>query len=180
MLRIPLVIVPRFRSRRSDSRRPINRIKHVVDEQGAIAAAGITDFIITDATDTPTLAATTSVETGSTINSIYLVVEVTRTGTTSDVLPNVYMMLFKNPGNNLTMPNPNVVGANDNKKYVFHQEMVMLQGFNASNPRTLFKGVISIPRHMRRHGPDDTIRMRLLTPGVAISYCVQTHYKEYR
>ncbi len=169
-----------FRRRFRNNLRPINRIKHVVDFQGAIAAgAGLTINLIS-ATDTPTLADTDGVETGSTVNAVYVLIEVTRTGTTSDVLPNVYMYVAKNPGGSLTLPEANVVGSNDNKRFVIHQEMVMLQGFNASNPRTLFKGVISIPRGYRRMGPNDLLVMRVHTPGVNISLCVQTHYKEFR
>ncbi len=165
---------------RGNSLRPVNRIKHVVDQQGGIAAgAGLTINLIS-ATDTPTLAVTNSVETGSKINAIYLLVETTRIGTTSDVLPNVYMYVAKNPGGNLTLPEANVVGANDNKRFVIHQEMVMLQGFNASNPRTLFKGVIKLPRGYRRNGPNDLLVLRLHTPGVGISFCLQCHYKEFR
>ncbi len=104
----------------------------------------------------------------------------TRIGTTSDVLANAYMYVAKNPGGNLTLPEANVVGANDNKKYIIHQEMVMLQGTNAGNPRTLFNGVIVIPRGYRRNGPQDQLILRVFTPGVGINYCVQCHYKEFR
>ncbi len=163
-----------------NSLRPINRIKHVIDIQNALSAAGNRIEILADATDTPTLGAVSSVETGSTINGIYLKVEVTRTGTTSDVLANFYMTVAKNPGNNLTIPLPNVVGADDNKKFVIHQEMVMLQGTNAGNPRTLFNGVIVLPRGYRRFGPDDRLQLTLLSPGVSVNYCIQCHYKEFR
>ncbi len=169
-----------FRRRFGNNLRPINRIKHVVDFQGGIAAGAGLNVVLIDTTDTPTLADTNGVETGSKVNAIYLLVEVTRTGTTSDVLPNVYFSLGKNPGGNLSLPEANVVGSSDNKKYVIHQEMVMLQGFNASNPRTLFKGVISIPKGYRRNGPNDQLVLRLQTPGVAISVCLQCHYKEFR
>ncbi len=170
-----MVFRRRFQSNRL---RPINRIKHVFDEQGGLVAGTKVDVILADATDTPTLAATNSVETGSTVNGIFLVIEVV--ATSSAALPNVYMALFKNPGNNLAFPNPNVIGASDNKKYVIHQKMVMLQEQTGSNPRTLFKGVIAIPRHMRRFGPDNTLRVSLFAPGNAMSYCVQCHYKEFR
>ncbi len=176
MIRLAMVFRQRFQNRL----RPVNRIKHVVDIQNAtVPGTGVTHFLV-DTTDAPVLANTTEVETGSTVNGIYLKVEVTRTGTTSDVLANVYMLVGKNPGANLTLPEANAVGASDNKKYIIHQEMIMLQGFNASNPRTLFNGVIVIPRHYRRNGPDDRIQLRILSPGVNINYCIQCHYKEFR
>ncbi len=170
----------RNRSRSSLRLRPVNRIKHVVDIQAALSAGGNRIEVLADATDTPTLGVNNSVETACTINGIYLKVEATRTGTTSDVLANFYLTVGKNPGNNLTLPLPNVVGINDNKKYVIHQEMVMLQGTNAGNPRTVFNGVVVLPRGYRRFGPDDRLELHLLTPGVNVNYCVQCHYKEFR
>ncbi len=166
-----------FRSRRM-SLRPINRIKHVFDKQGSIAAgASVTELLI-KTVDAPIQANTNEVQTGSTINGIFLVVEVN--ATTSAALSNCYMYVSKNPGANLTMPAANVVGANDNKRFVIHQEMVMLQQVDNSNPRTLFKGVISIPRGYRRFGPQDTLTLIITTPGVIINFCIQCHYKEFR
>ncbi len=164
---------------RSLGMRPINRIKHVIDSQFAVALGVVEDLTIVKSSDTPTLAATAQCETGSTVKSIFLTVEVVNTGATG-VLANAYMMIFKNPGNNLTMPNPNGVGVSDNKKYVFHQEMIMLQMVDNSNPRTLFKGVLKIPRHLQRNGPADEIVVRVFSPGVELSGCIQAHYKEFR
>ena len=46
----------------------------------------------------------------------------------------------------MAIPAANAVGGDDNKRYVIHQEMVMVQKITPSNPRTLFKGVIAIPK----------------------------------
>ncbi len=174
---IPQVMVPRFRS--NLALRPINRIKHVTDLQFAVALDTNQDNVIATTVDAPTLAATSQVETGSTINGFFITAEVVNTGTTG-VLANCYFMLFKNPGSNLTFPKPNVVGGSDNKKYVIHQEMIMLQMIDNSNPRTIFKGVIKVPKHLRRNGPDDEWVVRIFSPGVEITGCIQSHYKEFR
>ena len=100
--------------------------------------------------------------------------------TTAAALPNAYMMLFKNVGGNLTAPAANLVGSSDNKRYSIHQEMVMLQSVVNSNPRTLFNGVVVIPRGFRRFGPDDRLELHVLSPGVNLNLCVQCHYKEFR
>ncbi len=168
------------RFQRGNPLQPVNRIKHVVDIQGALAAGASITESITTSLDNPVQANTKDVQNGSKINGIFLIVEVSRTGTTSDVLANVYFYFFKNIGNNLTLPAANAVGPDDNKRYVIHQEMVMLQGNNASNPRTLFKGVIAFPRGYRRNGPQDRWQIRLTTPGVNINYCIQAHFKEFR
>ncbi len=167
-----------FRNRRGMSLRPVNRIKHVFDVQNAVTAGTIgTENLITSS-DTPTLGASTTCETGSTVNGIYLHVEVN--ATTSAALANVYLAIAKNPGGNLTLPSPNAVGISDNKKYYIHQEMVMLQQQDGSNPRTLFNGVIRIPRGYRRNGPLDLLQLQILAPGVNLQYCIQCHYKEFR
>ncbi len=169
-----------FRRRQGLRLRPINRIKHVVDAQFATAVATVADTVLIAATDTPTLAAVNSVETGSTVNGIFLNVEVVSNAETG-VLPNAYMMIFKNPGGNLTFSAPNVVGADDNKKYVIHQEMVMLDSDDLAHiPRTIFKGVIVIPRHLRRMAPNDQLTMRVETIGITAQWCMQCHYKEFR
>ncbi len=176
---IHLEIVPRFRSRRGNALRPVNRIKHVVDKQWSTAAASVEITNLAAATDTPTLAANASVETGCTINGIYLRVECVNTGV-AGVLANAYLLVAKNVGGNLTIPVPNAVGINDNKRFVIHQEMVMLQMVDNSNPRTLFDGVIVIPRGYRRFGPADTLVLHVFSPGVELNACMQCHYKEFR
>ncbi len=167
-----------FRRFSRNSLRPVNRIKHVVDIQGGATLGTQSGFQLARAKDAPVIANTSEVQTGSTINAIYLVVEVY--GTTSGALSNIYMFINKNPGGNLTFPNGNVIGADDNKKYVIHQEMVMVQKVTPSNPRTLFKGVIVIPKGYRRFGPNDDLDIRLFSPGVNFDFCIQSHYKEFR
>ncbi len=171
-----------FRRRSGNALRPVNRIKHVVDIQaGAVAGTSVVNILI-DTVDAPVLANVTEVVTGSKVNGIYLKVEAY--ATSNGALSNFYMIVYKNPGNNLTMPEPNVVGSNDNKRFVIHQEMVMLQKEPASelggNPRVVFNGVIVIPKGYRRFGPDDRLDVRVLSPGVSSEFCIQCHYKEFR
>ncbi len=169
-----------FRRSNRMALRPINRIKHVIDNQFATTAGGIFDVSLASTVDAPVIANANEVVTGATINGIFLVIEVVSSAETG-VLPNAYIMVFKNPGNNLAFPNPNVVGSDDNKKYVIHQEMVMLDSESTSHiPRTIFKGVIALPKHMRRFGPDDELTVRAFTPGTTANWCLQSHYKEFR
>ncbi len=169
--------MPRFRSR-NQSLRPVNRIKHVIDNQGGIAAGAQAQVILILASDTPDLATSNEVQTGSTVNAIYLKVECN--ATTSQALSNFYMMVYKNPGGNIPGFAPNAVGSNDNKRFVIHQEMVMFQSVDNANPRTLFNGVIVLPRGYRRFAPNDELDIRLQAPGTSVNYCIQCHYKEFR
>ncbi len=163
---------------RFSSMRPIHRIKHVVDSQQAFIAGTQLNLVLIDTVDAPVLANTFEVETGATVNGIYLRVEAN--ATSSAALANFYLIIFKNPGSNLTTPACNAVGANDDKRFVIHQEMIMFQQVTNSNPRTVFQGVIKIPKGYRRFAPDDRLTLGLLSPGVNGNVCFQCHYKEFR
>ena len=168
-----------FRSRnRSNALHPVNRIKHVIDSQLGVVLGVPSVVVLAASQDNPTQAIPVQVAIGSKINGIYLRVECY--ATTAGALANAYMMVIKNPGGNLAFPNPNAVGPDDNKRYVIHQEMVMLQKQVDGNPRTLFNSVIVIPRGYRRQGPGDSMSVVIFAPGVNLDACVQCHYKEFR
>ncbi len=165
--------------RSMSSLHPVNRIKHVVDVEGTVTNVK-TSAPLVETTDTPVLANTTEVITGAKVNGIYLHVEVSHT--TGTGRPNIYMLVYKNPGNNINIPDPSNVGANDNKRFVIHQEMIMMSG-DAGNglPRPIFNGVIVIPKGMRRFAPKDELQIVLITKGsVQADFCLQCHYKEFR
>ncbi len=173
------MVMARFR--RQMAMRPIQRIKHVTDQSATLAAATELPLSVIIAKDAPVLATEEEVITGSTVHGIYLTaVCASNQVTEAGAIPNVYMIVFKNPGNNLTLPASNNVGANDNKKFVIHQEMVMVQNQVSSNPTTIFKGVIKIPRGYKRFGPNDRLQVQFLSPAVDISVCLQCIYKEFR
>ncbi len=158
--------------------RPVHSIKHVVDIQGAVNAGVLATEPLVDTVDAPSLADVDGVLTGSTVHAIYLRVEVV--ATSSAALSNAYLAIGKSPGNNITFPNPNAVGTSDSKKFIIHQNMVMIQKQTNSNPRTLFDGVISIPRGYKRFGYDDQLKALIFAPGVNIDYCIQCIFKELR
>ncbi len=171
-----------FRNR-SMALRPVHRIKHVFDSQFATAAGTAVNIALITAVDAPVLANADEVETGSKVNGIYLKLEVS--ATSSAALANYYMVVWKNPGANLANIVPNTVGTNDNKRFAIHQEMVMLQKEPTAdslggNPRTIFNGVIVLPRGYRRFGPNDLLTISVLSPGVSTDSCLQCHYKEFR
>ncbi len=159
----------------------VNRIKHVVDKSQQLAATVQLDQVLINTKDAPVLANTVEVETGSRVNGLYLKVEVaSNEAFDSGAIPNVYMMISKNPGGNITLPSPAAVGASDNKRFVFHQEMIMLNNTIGGNPRVLFNGVIAIPKGYRRNAPNDQITISFISPALNIVICLQAHYKEFR
>ncbi len=159
--------------------RPVDRIKHVVDAEGSVTTTQAVVPLI-ETVDAPVIASTTQVQTGSKVNGIYLKVEATHTSGVGRT--NLYMAIFKNAANDLTPPQANAVGGDKKKRFVIHQEMVMLSDdASLGNPRVLFNGVIVIPKGMRRNGPDDKLQM-LIRSGNAptFDWCLQCHYKEFR
>ncbi len=171
-----------FHRRSRMALRPINRIKHVVDNSQTTGAAVVGGFTIADAVDAPVLANTPEVQTGCTINGFYIRLEAASNEAIDlGAIPNYYMMISKNPGDNVTMPAPNAVGSNDNKRFVIHQEMTMIENKGqGSNPRTIFNGVVVVPKGMRRMGPDDKWQVLTLSPALDTASCIQVHYKEFR
>ncbi len=158
--------------------RPVHSLKHVVDAQSSITAGTAESQNVIVSVDNPVLGSPKEVENASTVNSIYLNVSVY--ATTEAALANFYMIVYKNPGGSLSNIAPNAVGVSDQKKFVIHQEMVMLGGSTTEIPVVAFKGVIKIPRGYRRFGANDILTVRVLAPGVNVDYCVQCIYKEYR
>ncbi len=169
-----------LRRRNRNSLRPVHSIKHVVDSQFATSAGSQVNTTIVNSIDAPTLANTPSVETGCTINAIFLKVECNQTSATGGALPNAYMIVVKNVGGNLASIPANAVGSDDNKRFVIHQEMVMRQNLDNGNPRILFQGVIMIPRGYRRFGINDTLQVGILNPAGTMDVCLQCIYKEFR
>ena len=172
-------MVARYRSRMA--LRPVNRIKHVVDSSASLGAGVDIAVNLIEASDAPVLAQTDQVVTGSKVHAIYLRVEVvSNENEVAGAVPNVYMGIQKNPGGNIGAIRPNAVGVNDNKRYMIHQEMTMIQNINGGNPRTIFNGVIVIPKGYQRFGPNDLLTINFFSPAVDFLFCIQAHYKEFR
>ncbi len=173
--------------RRMSGLRPINSIKHIVDSNGTVSAGTVStnDVVVSDSNPDYDVSPA-KVKNGATVHSIYLRVEVIGSVAGGGV-DNIYMAVVKNPGANLVFPALNSMGTSDNRKYVIHQEMTMLTPFEATGttgfPRTLFKGVVRIPRGYKRCGIDDRISVLLQhRSGEATQttrFCLQCIYKEY-
>jgi len=169
--------------------RPVQSLKHVIDTNGGVSAAlqSITNLAIVVDAPAPN-SSPEQVNVGSKINSIYLRVEAVAIVAAGGV-DNIYMAILKNPGNNLVVPNLDQVGTSDNRRYIIHQEM-MMTGQAGGNPgsaniaRTLFKGVIRLPRGYQRMGVNDRLQLliqhRVGEATQQSNFCQQCIYKEYQ
>ncbi len=162
--------------------RPVHRIKHVVDIQQALPVNTLLPVSVITTHDNPVITSPAQCETGSKVNGFFATVEVVASETSTTATPNLYIYFAKNPGGNLSFPNGNAVGVHDNKRFVIHQEMIMLNPVDGGNPRNVFKGVVKIPKGYIRNGPNDLLQMYMFIPstGVAVNICAQFHFKEFR
>ncbi len=159
---------------------PVNRIKHVVDSNATVTAGTVFPVDIIKSVDAPVLGNTADVVTGSKVNAIYLKVEVSPNETDAGAIPNVYLAVYKSPNGLSGNIDPSITGSNANKRFIIHQEMVMLNNLAGGNPRILFNGVIVIPKGYRRFAPGDLLRLTLKSNALNFAYCLQAHYKEFR
>ncbi len=167
--------------RRMSRLRPVQSLKHIVDISQSLAANTLLPITLIKAVDTPVLANRAEVQQGSTVSSIYFRLEMASNQATSlGAIPNFYMAIFKNPGNNLTNPSPVLLGSTDLKKFVIHQEMVMFENVQGGNPRVVFQGVIKIPRQYKRFGYNDQLVCLIQAPSLITVSCLQCIYKEFR
>ncbi len=173
---------PMARYRRALRLRPVMSIKHIVDGSATLAANTKLDQVLVKATENAILTNTADVLVGSTVSSIFLKLEVSSNEAQDlGAIPNFYMYVIKNPANELVTPTPNNVGANDKKKFVIHQEMIMMENTGqGGNPRTVFAGVIKIPRGYRRFGYEDQLQLVLFGTALNTALCFQCIYKEFR
>ncbi len=143
--------------RRMSAKRPINSRKNIVQNVAIIAGAGTNTQVIVNSVETmPALANTQQVVTGAIVNTIYL--EVWMYGNAVEgVNSPVTWMLAKNPGNNLTLPDPALAGLSDNKRWIFAMGKGLLGSSLNGQPGYLIRGWFSIPKRMRRMGFDDEI-----------------------
>ncbi len=132
--------------------------------------------------DNPAAANTNEVAIGSRVSSIFLVVEAVSNDTSTTATPNFYLAVYKNPGNNMVFPDAQGMGTSDTKRFVLHQEMVMMNPVAGGNPRIVFKGVIRIPPRIQRMATGDKLFVQLFIPstGVKAIACTQCIYKEFR
>ncbi len=160
--------------------RPVHRLKHIVDSGVTVTKATTLVQTLVKGVDAPVLANTNQVETGSKVNGIYLNVQVAANETNLGVVPNAYMLVRKNPNGILGTSNPDSTGDTDVKKFIIHQEMIMIQNVQGGNPRTLFTGVIVIPKGMRRFAVNDELELIFRCTGINTVLCFQCIYKEFR
>ncbi len=157
-------------------------IKHVVDSEGALSGATNSTNVIANAVNAYADPRNpTEVLTGSTVNAFFLsifIIGATGSGNTGSI--NWY--IAKRREGQISpdvFPNAGATGVSNVRNQIFHEE----KGLSGSIDGTpmAFKGVVVVPRGMRRmrEGDDFVVRLRGTDGVTDYNFCVKAIYKSF-
>lgn len=171
---------PRRQRRRRGSSlgRIVNSIKNEVNAITALTASTNTILDIAVAGDTHNTAVNNSCIQGCVIKAIWIEFWYygLSAGNTNDII-DIY--LIKNPGMNLTVPNPGTVGTSNEKKFVIREWRGL--GGNKSLGGTPYNQTgrwFKIPKRYQRMGTNDEWQLVARTPTTG-QLCTKFIYKWY-
>ncbi len=131
----------------------INSVKHQVDVSAGTTTANLVSDVA-KAVNAPSNTVTTDCHHGSTIKAIWLSLDFCGLGATG-ARQNTIVVLFKNPGANLTAPGVFAIGSSNEKKFVIKTWSSMTMRNQDGNPPYHWEGWIRIPKRYQRMGTDD-------------------------
>ncbi len=139
----------------------------------------IASIIIAKAVNTPLSTVNSDVSNGCIIKAIWCSFDVCGLAA-SGVKERTGVYLMKNPGDNLTAPNPFTAGTSNEKKFIFRSWMFMTMRNQDGNPPNHWEGWIPIPKRYQRMGTDDTINLVHQNASTTGHISTQFIYKWYR
>ncbi len=169
----------RRRSRNAYPRAIVTSIKnrHFVS---TTTSGTIANSIIAKAVNSPVPSVDNDVSHGCIIKAIWCSFDGCGLGGTG-VLNNMHFYIIKNPGNNLTDPNPLSYGASNEKKFIFRSFKFMIMRNQDGNVPFHWEGWIKVPPRYQRMGTDDTIKVVFNnTAALTGHFSAEFIYKWYR
>ncbi len=166
---------------RRRSLQPLNSTKHVIDSEGGLTSTPSTNVIAEGVTVLNAVLNPVQCVTGSVVNGVYVSLFVIG-DTGAPVGGSITWYICKaRSGQDFTndFPLPVAVGTSDVRNQIFHQE----KGLAGSGDGTamVFKGVIAIPKSMRRMREGDRIAIRImLNSADSAQFCLQSIYKSWQ
>ncbi len=172
-----------YRRRASYGRRGmapiITSIKNVTNSQGSLSGTLVTKDLA-KAVTSPSPTVQTDVSHGCMIKAMYLVIDVCGLGGTG-VLNIADFYLIKNPGANLTPPQPDGQGTSNEKKFIVRTWRAMIMRNQDGNVPYHWEGWIKLPRRYHRMGTDDKWSIVLqCSSGVTGHFSTLALYKWFR
>ncbi len=172
----------RFARRRGFSRGPravVNSIKnyHIADF-GISSTQTNTTFAKAVTSPSPTVS--DDVSHGCILKAVYTTIDVCGIGG-SGVLNVADFYMMKNPGANLTPPNPRSQGTSNEKKFIFRTWRAMIMRNQDGNVPYHWEGWIMIPKRYQRMGTDDILQMSIVCSAALTGHATYSFlYKWYR
>ena len=156
----------------------INSEKHVVDNEWSTTTTNVVK-VIAKAVTAPSNTVDTDCHRGGQIKAIWVSIDFCGLAT-SGALQKTIFYLIKNPGDNLTGPNPFSTGSSNEKKFIIRQWQFMMMRNQDGNPPFHWEGWIKIPKRYQRMGTDDTWKLEYKFSAVGGHISSQFIYKWYR
>ncbi len=153
----------------------VDSIKNEVNAIAGISAATNQVTTLVNSVDSPATTNASQVKRGSKIFRIWFEFWYygLSAGETNDIMDAYFM---KNPGNNLTPPNPGTVGTSNEKKFII-KEWRGLAGLKSLGGQPYqWRGWIKIPKVYQRNGTDDRWLFVLRSPTTG-NLCTKFVYK---
>ncbi len=167
--------------RRFSAKTPVNSIKHIVDTEGALTGSATSQIPICVAV--PDVNATVfkpgDVRVGATVNGFFLSIFII--GATGAPVTGAqdWFLIRLHEGQSGSIPTPGQTGTSKLRNQIIHEE----KGLVGSGDGTAmaFKGVIAVPKGMRRMREGDEWRLSIRSNDATVdsTFCVKAIYKSY-
>ncbi len=169
------------RRRRSFAPRSvINSIKNSINYGLGVTGTLDSTQLIAKAVNTPVSTVRTDVSQGCIIKAIYCILDGCGLAA-AGVLNIMNFYIIKNPGDNLTEPDPRSIGSSNEKKFIFREWQFMIMRNQDGNTPFHWEGWLRIPKRYQRMGTDDTLRLVVQSSGGATGHFSSSFiYKWFR
>ncbi len=161
--------------------RPVNRIKHVVDSEGVLTGAASSTTDIANAVVTRNAVFNpVEVEVGEQINGVFVsIFNIGASGVGANGSINWYVGKRRGGQSLSDFPAAGQTGVSNVRNQIFHEEKG-LAGSQDGTPMA-FKGVIVIPKGMRRMREGDVIFFRFRSTDATndVNFCLKSIYNSY-
>ncbi len=177
------MVLNRMMPFRRMSRQPVQKIKHVIDSEGALAGGANSVNVIANsvqAVSAPFVPG--DIKFSSTINAFFIsLFSLGATGGGQDGSINWYIAkshAFQDPI--ADFPDPGETGVSSLRNQIFHEEKGLAG--SADGTPMVFKGVIVVPRGMRRMRQGDDFFIKLKNTDVTnnVNFCIKAIYNEFQ
>ncbi len=166
--------------RRMTALRPVNSIKHVIDTEGTLTAGTPSTNPVIVAV--PNVSDTTfkpgDVRVGATVNGVFISLFIIgSTGAPVNGSANWHLIKLHALQSG---PNPGATGASELRNQIIHEEKGLIG--SGDGTAMAFKGVIAIPKGMRRMREGDVWQVVIRMPNQGADdaqFCLKVIYKSY-